>query len=1053
MVEIYYGRAGTGKTTRLMEIARTLSKNTILIVPEQLSLTREKEIHTRGIENVSVLSFSRFANTVFRTLGGTAKKHPDGAMRAAAVHLAIENSYSDLEYFKSTAKTQGFATAIMQAFDDFDRNRLSEQMITAIPDRDLSPRVKRKYSDLFAIYSEYKSVWTGEYKDPAGDIQHAASLLELNDIFTDTVFMFDGFFGFTGQQLYLISQLVNQSPLVIFAFTTDCENNQLFATMDRAIARLERALKHTEIKKYSVGDIPRRLKSAGLIEMEKRGFDVAVKEDKDKKAADGLTVFCASNINDELDYIVCKIKNDVLSGKYRYRDIAVICPDATQISHLAAAVFSKHGVPVFADTERTLLQTPLAAMILSAFDIAMYGFEREPVFSFLKTGLCGIPLDSISQLEHYVRLWNIRDKGWKEPEWTRNPAGITEYDDKNTELLQKLNELKNHIYTRLAKFTEALSKARTGTGILHAVYALTEDFCVSDNLLCLADEFESQGNRTLQDEYTRVYPMFIDLLDSIHAIYGDKPTSARRFADVFSLCASAFSVESAPPATDEVLFASVGSARAENKKCVYIPRMNQCHIPLVKKQSPLITDADKHVFEKHNIPISLDTQMLSFAAHFDFYLAATTPSHELVLSYSAFTPSGDRLAESEYLTFIKNATGVKDTVRDDLPPDFFFVSLSGVADVACRTGDATLHRVVQTVGSTAPLGDSEDSALSTEIVNALYSRHLRLSFSGMEEYVYCPFKFFMNRGLKARPLTPVQFNAADIGTFIHKGLENLLSGDYDISTPQSVAHSVDIIADDYYNITLADMKGRSRRFDYMFERAKKTFGDAAQSVTADIRNSEFKPHSFELDISQHGDPYALDGGRTLTLVGSIDRVDMTDDGYAKIVDYKSGSQEFSLENMYNGLSLQLPVYASAVKAKDPDVTIAAMYYLKVGVPEVEDKSQTGITDDEYSSKLKNYYSRDGVFSADENITSRLDTANIKSGRIFPQDKIDRLIDFTKDKIIETGKGIMSGNTDISPLTDKPCKYCDYKAVCGIAEKVGCTRALSRLPDDFLEEVE
>ena len=239
----------------------------------------------------------------------------------------------------------------------------------------------------------------------------------------------------------------------------------------------------------------------------------------------------------------------------------------------------------------------------------------------------------------------------------------------------------------------------------------------------------------------------------------------------------------------------------------------------------------------------------------------------------------------------------------------------------------------------------------------------------------------------------------------------------------------------------------------MFERAKKTFGDAAQSVTADIRGSEFKPHSFELDISKHGDPYQLDGGRTLTLVGSIDRVDMTDDGYAKIVDYKSGSQEFSLENMYNGLSLQLPVYASAVKAKDPDVTIAAMYYLKVGVPEVEDKSQTGITDDEYQSKLSRYYSRDGVFSADENITARLDTQNIKSGRIFPQDKIDKLIDFTKEKIIETGSGIMSGNTDISPLTDKPCKYCDYKAVCAIEGKDGCIRTLERLPDDFLEEVE
>ncbi len=1054
MVEIYYGRAGTGKTMRLMERARELSKNTVLIVPEQLSLTRENEIHSKGIDNISVLSFSRFANTVFRTLGGTAKKHPDNAMRASAIHLAIENSYSELEYFKSTARTQGFASAIAEAFDDFDRGRLTQEMILSIPDSELSARVKSKYRDMFTLYKQYKSVWTDEYKDPSGDLEHAGALLELNEIYTDTVFMFDGFFGFTEVQLYLISQLILQSPLCIFAFTTDLSGNQLFATVDRAIAKLTRRCDRlsVEVKKYSVGDIPYRLKADGLVQAERHGFDVAVKEGG--KVNDGISVFCASNINEELDYIVCKIKNDVLSGKYRYRDIAVISPDASQISHLITAVFEKHGVPVFADTERTLASTPLFAMILSAFDIALYGFEREPVFSFLKTGLCGLPLDSISQLEHYVRLWNIRDRGWKESEWTRNPAGIGEQIEKDTELLQKLNELKEHICSRLSKFVTAVSKKCTGGQLLSAVYELTEAFCVKENLQALAGEFEKRGDRALHDEYSRVYPLFIDLLDSIYAIYGQKTVSLRRFADMFAFCASSVAVESAPARTDEVLFASVGSARAENKKCVYIPRMNQCYIPLVKKQSPLITDADKRIFERHDIPVSLDTQMLSFAAHFDFYTAAMAPSHELILTYSSFSASGDPLAESEYLTYIKNATGVGVTTRADLPRDFFLVSLAGATDLCSKTGDPVLLRAVAEAGGITVRDNDEVDTLSQEIVDTLYSRHLHLSFSGMEEYVYCPFKFFMNRGLKARPLTPVQFNAADIGTFIHKGLEELLSGDYDISTPESVSESVGIISDEYYNTVLADMKGRSRRFDYMFHRAKKTFGDAAQSVAADIRSSDFKPHSFELDISKYGDPYALDGGRTLTLVGSIDRVDMSEDGFAKIVDYKSGSQAFSFEKMYNGLSLQLPVYASAVKAKDPDVKIAAMYYLKVGVPEVESTSELGVSDEEYASKLAGYYSRDGVFSSDDAVTDRLDTHSIKKDRIIPQEQIDRLIEFTKDRIVKTGKEITSGNVAVCPLTSKPCDYCDYKAICGISGKDDArVRKLAPLPDGFLEEAE
>ena len=219
----------------LIAKACKLSKNTILIVPEQLSLTRESEIHSKGIDNISVLSFSRFANTVFRTLGGTAKKHPDNAMRASAIHLAIENSYKELEYFKSTAKTQGFANAIAEAFDDFDRGRLTQEMILSIPDSELSSRTKSKYRDMFTLYKQYKSVWSGEYKDPAGDLEHAASLLELNEIYNDTVFMFDGFFGFTEVQLYLISQLIFQSPLCIFAFTTDLSGNQLFATVGYCI--------------------------------------------------------------------------------------------------------------------------------------------------------------------------------------------------------------------------------------------------------------------------------------------------------------------------------------------------------------------------------------------------------------------------------------------------------------------------------------------------------------------------------------------------------------------------------------------------------------------------------------------------------------------------------------------------------------------------------------------------------------------------------------------------------------------------------------------------
>lgn len=1053
MIEIYYGRAGTGKTEQLFE-RMCDHDNVILVVPEQLSITRETEIQTRGIRGVQVLSFSRLANTVFRTLGGTAKKHPDNAMRAAAVHLAVDRVFDELCYFKTTAHTPGFVTALMSAFTDFDQNRMTEQGVLAIPDCELSARTKSKYRDMFTVYHAYKEVWSGEYKDPADDMASAAALLELHDIYRDTVFMFDGFFGFTEQQLQLISQIMLQAPLCIFAFTTDTKS-PLFTTVNREIKKLTRVCSRLgfKVNMRSVGDTPHRLISPALRLAEREAFDMTVTECDE--APDGITVYGAANINDELDYVACRIKNDVLCGKYRYRDIAVLCPGADSVRHLARAVFDKHGIPLFTDTDRTLLSQPLCAMVLSALDIALRGFEPEWVFAFLKTGLTGIPFDGIARLESYIHLWNIRDKNWREPQWTRDPAGMGGFKQKDEELLLQLNETKNNIYTKLSAFKSAVSGKRTGGQLLQAVYQLTEDFCVKDNLTALAADFKAAGELQLFDEYTRVYSVFVDLLDSIYAIYGQEPIDCRRFYELFSVCASAVTLSGRPSRTDEVLFAATGRARAEGKRCVYIPRMNSSYIPAVKKPSPLITDADKRVFERHDIAVSLDTQMSAYREHFDFYYAAMSPSHELILSYSAFTATGDPLPRSEYLELLQKATGVKTMTANDLPRDFFLVSLSGATKLASQTRDPALFKAIERAGGLTVSERTQNDTLTDDIVEALYSRHLRLSFTGMETYVNCPFRFFMDKGLRAEVYKPVAFNANDIGTFIHKGLENMLSGDYDISTDAAVADAVNVISDEYYNTALADMKGRSRRFDYMFDRAKKAFGDAAQCVAADLRTSDFKPHDFEVDISKYGDPVDLGGGYTLTLVGSIDRVDMTDDGYARVIDYKSGSQRFSFDKMYNGLSLQLPVYASAIKAKDPDIKIAAMYYLKVGVPDANGSSELGMSEEKYAAELSKYYARDGIFSTDGVIAPRLNTDDpaIKKDRLFTDAQINRLIDFTKERIRQTGAGITSGCTDVSPLTEKACKYCDYRTVCNIAEKGENVRKEQPLPDDFLKEDE
>ncbi len=1063
MVEILFGRAGTGKTHTLMQKAKDCLKGgtrVCFVVPEQLTMTREMDINSMGLKGIEVLSFTRLADTVFRTLGGGAKKHPDKTMVASAVFSAVDRCYNELTYFKRSAYTHGFISALISAFSEFDTNRMSEQAILSIPDSEWSERAKNKYRDMFKIYNEYKSFWSDEYKDPAGDSAYAASLLETNDIFTDTVFLFDGFFGFTPAQLVIIEQIILQSPLCVFAFTTDMQSD-IFCCVTREVKRLcKLCLKHKiKTNHLSVGDTPYRLKAPALIEIEKNAFLPVVKEAD--KCYDGALVYMASNINDELGFIACKIKNDVLDGKYGYGDIAILCPDAQNIAKLSAAVFEKHGIPVFIDTGKTLLSHPIVSFVLSALEIARYGFEYENVFSFLKTGLTGIPFDDISLIENYVRIWKIRSSGWKDENWTKNPNGLNNLSGEiDKDRLEKINDIKDRAYLPLSRFCSAVSGKRTCKQMLLAVIALIDDFKVFDNLLAIADSFKQTGDMHLYNEYTRVYGVFVDMLDSIYEICAGDTIDCKRFYDLLCVCASQTSVQGRPARAQEVLFAPMGMARAEGKKCVYVPCLNSNVLPSSQSSSSLITETDKRVFERFNIDSSMNFEAKSEREHFDFYCALTTPSDELVLSYSAFRVSGEALSRSQYLDDARAVCGAKTITRDSLDSEFFIVSIAGATDEGCRTkNDDILSAVQQISGISKSLQTPRDTRLSDSVVEGLYSRSLRLSFSGMEEYVSCPFKFFIDRGLRAGKNEPVEFSPANIGTFIHSGLEKLLGGDFDISTPQSVSNSVKEISRNYKENELCDLSGRSKRFDYMYTTACYVFESAAQNVVREIRNSDFKPFDFEVDISKYAPPFDLGKGYTLTLVGSIDRVDKTDDGFAKIIDYKSGSQNFSLKKIYNGLSMQLPVYASAIRAKNPDINISAMYYLKVGFPKVDIYSTTGITDAQIEEKIQKYYVRDGVFCSDTDTLSRLDGSGeffdkIKKDRLYSTGQINSLIDFTVDKIKQTGEGITSGCVDISPICDgstDACMYCDYKSICQVTETPEKIRKLIPVPENFLKD--
>jgi len=104
----------------------------------------------------------------------------------------------------------------------------------------------------------------------------------------------------------------------------------------------------------------------------------------------------------------------------------------------------------------------------------------------------------------------------------------------------------------------------------------------------------------------------------------------------------------------------------------------------------------------------------------------------------------------------------------------------------------------------------------------------------------------------------------------------------------------------------------------------------------------FKPVDFELSIGgEEIPPYSLplEEGN-ISVYGSIDRVDLMEkDGikYIRVIDYKTGTKEFKLANLFSGINLQMVLYLMALNKNGGDyygdIVPAGVLYLpsRIGI--------------------------------------------------------------------------------------------------------------------------
>ena len=306
-----------------------------------------------------------------------------------------------------------------------------------------------------------------------------------------------------------------------------------------------------------------------------------------------------------------------------------------------------------------------------------------------------------------------------------------------------------------------------------------------------------------------------------------------------------------------------------------------------------------------------------------------------------------------------------------------------------------------------------------------YINSLSLSYSKVDDYFKCSFKYYLNNILK------IDKNEETFMTYIGKLFHHILS----------------IYNDKDFNFDLEFNKFIS---DKTFDEKEKFFINKLKKDLLYVINVINKFDSYStLDKYFNEKEVIINKDRNIkiTFKGIIDKIKYKEiDGktYVVLIDYKTGFKEMNIKNVNYGLDMQLPIYLYlTMNTELKNVEFIGFYLQKIL------NSEINYTKDYDLEKEKEYRLVGYTINNPELINifdkTYMDSLVIKSMKVkndgdfysysktISNDEINELINLTSKKIDEAIENILNCNFKINPkIVPKKidgCEYCKFYDIC------------------------
>ncbi len=1094
MINFLFGESEAQKSAylceRLAEDA-SLGISSVLIVPEQNAVGAEHmtlaALPPEAQLSLEVLNFSRLYNRVCREYGGLCYSYITKPLKHIMMWKTLRTVFPLLsEYLENAQSDHAFGATMLSAVSELKLSAVTPETLeeAAAHLEHTNPSLCSRLSDIAVIYATYNTLVAEQYSDSADDLSRLCDILDSHAFFEGKNVYIDSFTSFTAVEHKIIDRIFKTAQNTYISIPLPYPTYSDIATA--SIEDSLRTLKKNANKWGGHTDIPIECEDcttpAPLLYLRKNLWNMALTSEQKPSCEGRIVMECCDTSYDEAEAAAAHIL-ELMRGGARCRDITVIVRDASKYKGIIEPALERCGIPYYFSEKTDICSLAPIKFILSALRIKQYNWRRNDVLSHIKTGLCDFPAKNADLFEEYINTWNISGARFTDGEWTMNPDGFSaRLSERGREILTLANETRRILCEPLIEFFIRLEAAGTVSDMCRALYSFTEGVGLREKSRTLALRELSFGNTKSASELSSLYDVILSTLASIGEAMGDFPASVDDFYSILKLAFDNTEIGTIPSSCDSVTVGSASMLRAGNPKYVFVLGLCEGEFPARVDESGIFAQSDREALAEQDIILGSDENMRSSDELMFVRKAFSAPTERLYLCTSLSDMNGGKRTPSLPFTRVAAMFGDLSAHRFaayDLDylvpsPSASASHLRNIEDTASRLAAKLAiseHLPLVASLSDAPV-ETDTCRIAPELVRRIVGDKIYISPSSLEKYVKCPFSYYASYMLSLRQVKHGRFEANHIGDFVHYVLENVirfaLPADKDSTLPthEQIREEIGITVRRYIELICPDNTQHSSRMEHLYARLSRLSALIIDSVLSEFSDSDFRPAFFELHIDgKDGNPdtltLPLDNGTAVVLKGFIDRVDIWRDGddvYVRIVDYKTGSKQFSLSDIEYGLGTQMLLYLCAVctsageKFKrvagldgDKSPLPAGVVYLSSAIKR-ETLTDFDTNEEEILALAAEKLSRSGVILDNERVIgamSHSDSKDILMGitkkdgiytgkPLIGGEALDELFEKIKATLSEIGMSIYRGIADCSPLNvggNEPCQYCELMPMC------------------------